>query len=260
MKIAKITTQIHTISPTVAQELLGRSEGNRSLKRTKLDSYASDMRAGKWVMNGEPIIIDEDGTLVDGHHRLTAVIDADCSIKTLVVYGVSRNSRFTIDMGASRTVGDVLSFEGVKNANLVSSIARNLMALEIGRPRSANPSSQELLEYIEKHPEIYEAASFASHHHMKRCGTMMGSAFVVDPVAATLFGDVLKTGVPEYSGCAAHRFREVVMASEMGRGRTNMTLRDLQLLFISAFEKFRKGIPVKALKKASEYKMTGWPK
>lgn len=255
-----VSTSIVEITPQKAKEMLAMSSGNRPLKRAKVESYARDMASGNWQVNGEPIIIDEDGTLVDGHHRLKSVEKSGCAITSLVVKGVKRESRFTIDMGASRSISDAVSFEGVLNANLVASISRSLMSLSVGSIRSSNPSSQEVFSYIKENPTIEGAASFAATKHMSRCATLLGTAYVVDPDEAVYFGDVLKTGIPHYKGCAAHRFREVIISANIKNGGSSIKLGDFQLLFVSAFEKFRKRSPVKKLQKATEFRMNGWPK
>lgn len=43
--------------------------------------YARDMAAGRWVMNGEPLILDPEGNLLDGRHRLAAVIEARVAVR-----------------------------------------------------------------------------------------------------------------------------------------------------------------------------------
>jgi len=101
-------SEVRTITPTVAESILATSNGNRTWKTAKLNSYARDMTAGNWTTNGEPIIIDVHGVLIDGHHRLTACIKSGVPFETLVVWGAPVDAQKTIDMGASRTAADVL--------------------------------------------------------------------------------------------------------------------------------------------------------
>jgi hypothetical protein len=257
-----ITTQIETISPALAASYLGRSAGNRALKAQKVNAYARDMVAGKWQVNGEPIIFDSNMTLIDGHHRLQACIGSGVTFSSIVTRGVQPQSNLTIDMGASRTAADAMTFLGYKNTNNVQSIARVLMSLESGVARSANPSTQELVEYVDRIPEMADAASFSAGKPFPKCGALLGAIYVVAcrlgiSQDAIDFAEAMKTGVPHYPGCAAHKLREVLLQARV-RGQT-ITPKEMQLMFVSAWEKFVKRVPVQVLRSAQTFTVRGWP-
>jgi hypothetical protein len=66
------------------------------------------MRCGAWEINNSGIGLGLDGELYDGQHRLHAVLRANVTVKMLVMSGLSRESRATIDQGRPRSVGDNL--------------------------------------------------------------------------------------------------------------------------------------------------------
>ena len=100
------TSIFETITPELAEVYLSRNaEGQRKINPNRVADYAADMGKGLWVANGEAVIFDDAGRLIDGQHRLSAVIRAGVSVEMLVVRGVEGKSFQTIDQGFSRTLG-----------------------------------------------------------------------------------------------------------------------------------------------------------
>jgi|TARA_Y100000296_G_scaffold85358_1_gene121087 hypothetical protein len=131
-----VFTELVTVTPGLAGELLRRNGGNRGIKPIKASQYASDMAQGRWTLNGEPIIVADTGELNDGQHRMQGVIDANVSVPLLFVFGVSRESRKTVDQGAARTAGDYIAMDGIRNASTVAGLIRLLMGYEASEGKS----------------------------------------------------------------------------------------------------------------------------
>ena len=81
-----ITTEIVTLTPALAAEWLNSNTCNRPLSTLRASRYARDMKAGDWRFNGETISFTADGRLVDGQHRLTAVVESGVTIQQVVVH------------------------------------------------------------------------------------------------------------------------------------------------------------------------------
>ena len=107
-------TQVLTITPKKAQELLEGNKRNRPVRKSHVRQLAEEMKAGKWVVNGVPIIFNGK-LLIDGQHRLMACIESDKPFDTLVVSDVAPNSFLTIDVGRKRTAADTLATRGEEN-------------------------------------------------------------------------------------------------------------------------------------------------
>ena len=73
----EVRLEIKAITPELAKEWLKTSIGNRNLKKDVLQGLLAEIADGKWEFNGETIVFDENNTLLDGHHRLTAVVKSD---------------------------------------------------------------------------------------------------------------------------------------------------------------------------------------
>lgn len=126
MRIERIT-----ITPQVAAEMLERNiERNRPLKQGVVSKYSDDMRSGRWVSeNGETIKIDRNGNLIDGQHRLLAVIKSQIVVAFYVAYGVDKDAFLTIDTGSNRTAGNIMHVAGEIDANKKAALVRNLIKL-----------------------------------------------------------------------------------------------------------------------------------
>lgn len=155
---------IEEITPAKARAYLGKSEGNRKIRHKHVEHLANTIVAGKWKMTGEAIQVDTNGRLMNGHHRLHAVIKANHPIKNLVVCNLPPDAMNHIDTGKSRTAADALSFEyDVKNQNVWAAVARMSAALSDGaKVQSYGISNDKVLEWYranaERADEIVAAA------------------------------------------------------------------------------------------------------
>ena len=121
----EIFSEAATITPSMAEVLLKGNPDNRNVKKARLAEIKADLENGNWVFNGESVIISRDGLLNDGQHRLMAVRDTGVSMKTLIVFGVARSSRITLDQGTARTSADYLNMQGrADEAPVVACVAR----------------------------------------------------------------------------------------------------------------------------------------
>lgn len=163
-KTAPVRAEIITVTPHMARAWLAENGSNRSLRRILIRTYANEMMAGRWRVTGEAIQFGTDGRLLNGQHRLNAVIMADTAVPMLVVSGVDPDAQLVMDSGAKRTASDALSFLGVPNAAIVAAIGR--LALQVAySPDAFNsyvPTHSELAEWVESHGQVHRSATFAS--------------------------------------------------------------------------------------------------
>lgn len=101
--------EIKIITPEYAERLLEKNTSNRNLRRDHVNNLARDMSEGAWRLNNDAICIANDGTLLNGQHRLNAIIKAGKPIKMLVAEGFSPDSYKVLDGGAKRSVADQLN-------------------------------------------------------------------------------------------------------------------------------------------------------
>jgi hypothetical protein len=112
---------VETITPAKAKQLLlGSEEYQRNVSESHVAHLAKQMIDGKWRLNGETIVISTNDQVIDGQHRLLAVIRAARPVQMMVVYGVDRDCFHTLDTGKSRSPGNTMHIAGIKNAVTIS--------------------------------------------------------------------------------------------------------------------------------------------
>jgi hypothetical protein len=158
---------VREITPAEAEELLGKNTHNRRITERRVDTFARDMKAGKWMVNGEAIKVREDGRLDDGQHRLLAVVKAGVPITTMLVTGIPVGAQETMDQGRARTLGDILHLRGEQSASQLAAALRALMRYtregRVGETGTNDaPSTQELLALLEEHPEVRRSVKFVT--------------------------------------------------------------------------------------------------
>jgi len=151
---------IETVTPQDAARMLGTMKGNRNLRSRVVQRYAREMIAGKWLLNGEAIKIARDGRLIDGQHRLNAVVLAKVHVKMCVVRGVDAAAMITLDTGVGRTFHDVGTIAGRSYTQTVGPIIRWWFKYQTGSPSASHvPTMQEMQAILDEHPAINESAA-----------------------------------------------------------------------------------------------------
>ncbi len=157
--------EVEQISPQAARELLTANTHNRNLRSPRVAQLAEAMRRGEWELNGETIKVAEDGTLIDGQHRLQAVVESGVSIETLVVRDLPPEAQDTVDTGRRRRLADVLAIEGYPDSHALgaalSILHRHRMRTRIDYSHGGAPTTQQALELIAAEPDIQESVRVA---------------------------------------------------------------------------------------------------
>jgi hypothetical protein len=104
------------LTPEFAMQLLEHNSLNRPVSDGHVGRIARQIIEGKWKYNGDTIKISTEQEVLDGQHRLWAIIEAQMAVETVIVYGIERAAFSTIDtVRRLRTGGDTIALNGVKN-------------------------------------------------------------------------------------------------------------------------------------------------
>lgn len=129
-KHSQPTVRVAEVTPAMASSLLKSNIGNRTVRRNRVSNYATQMRRGQWQLTGDPIRISRTGRLLDGQHRLLAIVEADVPVQTLIIEGLDDEVFSVIDSGLGRSPSDALTFAGVGSASHIAPVVRILIGLE----------------------------------------------------------------------------------------------------------------------------------
>lgn len=126
------------VTPEMAAEILKGNVGNRPMKRTLVAQLVDSIRRGKWQCTHQGIAIAADGRVLDGQHRLMAVVESGISCWMLVTWGADPATfKVTDVVCVRRTVSDVLQID-----RYTAEVAR-LMATIVLKKSSPAPDEVE---------------------------------------------------------------------------------------------------------------------
>jgi hypothetical protein len=195
------------VTPALAAFILQYSEDkftNRQMSERACRQYADEMAGGRWQHNGETIIFDRDGVLVDGYTRVCAAFVYNATFVTDVRYGVDRNAVPTIDTGRTRTLSNALKVSGEEHS---SALAAGIVwawryATNNWDMKGRVLPSQDAIRFLDNHPGLREAVSKTKHIRNKRFtkpGILIASYYILkhaaEPDVVDKFFQSLSDGV-----------------------------------------------------------------
>ncbi|MCX4677649.1 hypothetical protein OG413_20470 [Streptomyces sp. NBC_01433] len=223
------SARIIILRPVMAARLLRRNTHNRNLRAAAIDAYVRDIQADCWPLNGEAIKLDVNGNVLDGQHRLHAVVKADMAVTTFIVGGLPAETQATMDSGLKRTTSDALSLADESNATTVASVLRRVWAWEQGDrkfTRRVKSTTAECTALLHKHPEIRRSAEVANrtrvafpHIPQSALGTAHHLFNAISPDECAWFFQRIGDGVGLSSGHPILALRSRVTSERAKEGR-----------------------------------------
>jgi len=122
------------ITPAIAKAYLEANVSNRRLRSPTLLQYVKDMANGRWKEEtGEVIKISKTGRILDGQHRLWAIVKANVSLYFHVAINLEDEVFDVLDTGRSRNSADAFKIMGIKNDSSIPSMIAMYNFLLLGR-------------------------------------------------------------------------------------------------------------------------------
>lgn len=147
-----------TVTPELARELLAYNTHNRLVRPRVVDRLASDAAEGRYSYNGTTIKFSVEGVLLDGQHRLYAVIESGVSLPCLVVWNLPAEAQETTDKGSKRWLQHTLRRQGEKNVTALSTALNWLHRYEVGSMKRRDigtfPTIRRALSLLDENPGI----------------------------------------------------------------------------------------------------------
>lgn len=157
------------ITPSKASAYLDRNEKNRKIGDVNVKQLARDMKDGNYLITGDTIKIDRSGRLIDGQHRLSAIVLSGVAQQMLVVRELDPMVQTVIDAQKRRSAADALTFAlDASNGTALASIARIDMTIRMTRnptatsyAKVASPTNTQVVEWVAENPDVMDAATRA---------------------------------------------------------------------------------------------------
>lgn len=250
-----------TITPEMAKEWLNHNPRNRDLRPTHVEKLARDILLGEWEYNGDPIRFDKDGNLIDGQHRLLAIVATGIPVDSDVIEGMPTSVQERVDTNRwGRTLKDVLKLRGESNATTLAAALNLIFRWQAGavRPKAENnPSHGQAIALLEKHPEIRDAVAHGSRLHS--LGVRMSTATIaacwyvfskINDEDCRDFWNAVGTGF-YIDGTAAsvtsgpYRLQRYLTAEMRGKHRVEQVVK--HAVTIKAWNAYRRGADIQLL-------------
>ena len=235
------------IDPDKASAWLTNNVRNRALRDDTVKSYARDMIAGQWIATHQGIAFNDRDELIDGQHRLEAIVLAKVTIRMMVTFGlpskISGREMTTmdcVDRGATRSVADQLVVQhGFKNGSITSAICGALASICAGERTRRLSVGQTLQTFREFEASILHVIEHRSKAHgLRTTGVLAGVAFahaVHGKEIAPMF-EQLNSGNGTKARSPITKLREFLVSDEaklftrsLDRGLAELVLQALHL-------------------------------
>jgi hypothetical protein len=207
-------SEVVSLTPVLASLLLEKNDGNRNIFRSNCEAIKNDILGGRWMFNGESIVVSATGRLLDGQHRCEAVIQTKTPIMVTLAFGAKDEARFTIDIGKPKSAANFLHMKGYTDTNnLAATIALILEYQKSGNiPHSFTRAtktqivqSADDLKGVQASVDIANGATkrglgsrsilaFCHYVFKKRAGVVAADEFMTKLID----GDSLRKGDPIY--------------------------------------------------------------
>lgn len=220
--LTRCEISVRMVTPALAAEYLRHNDGNRRPVAAHVEALARDMRAGRWALSPQPICFAASGRLLNGQHRLLAILRADVAVELPVVVGLPEAALDTYDRQARAgpVVADLTP--GFGDGALVAAMANLLWRHECAPPgsRRLKASAAELRGILAAHPRLLEMRSLARRMVDYGRPSVLGyAAYVItreDPVLGAAFLRRLDGSVAEPPTQPVARLRRQLLAMRRG--------------------------------------------
>lgn len=265
-----VTRELRLITPEEAVMLLDKNySGNRHISGDKIQEYVRVMKNGRWCPDVPNILsFGEDGSLLDGQHRLTAVVQSGESQWFEINENVPMSAFPFFDQNKPRGAAD---FIPNPRRNVKAAIALRVLAMRdqgwtfsstichgVGK-KVAIPA--EVVDEYWASPEAYERYSsdgIRLYNALSRLAPTSAfgcTLWAIDVIGrAEHIDEFIEELVDGAGSVATQRLNKWVQGAVMKRERGLNADSTLTIgAFLQAYEAFRKGGDPKFLNKASNY-------
>lgn len=237
-----------------AQGLLDTNTRNRPLNKANLDYFCDALRKGRFQLTHQGIALDWNGDLIDGQHRLTAILITGIEVDLMVMYDLPPETYSKVDCGRIRNGADTLAYMGHDGGNDLAAALRlidNYYNNTEARWRSytARKTNDDMTELAPAYPGMSDLIPIARRMR-KACGVSISAATVTlyltrDHSAAEAWIEGVVTGANLSVGDPRLAYRNTFQNARIGKKRIDG--QEALALGLKSFLAFTNDKPVKIL-------------
>ena len=124
-----VKVDIEYITPEKAQAYLSLNfKNNRKVVQNNIIELEREMKAGRFTLSDSAICFNTENVLVNGQHRLIAVLKTGLTQPFVVLKNLPDKSKLIMDVGKSRVMHDRITVSGINISRKDCSIIRHAMA------------------------------------------------------------------------------------------------------------------------------------
>lgn len=125
-----IRTEWVLMTPEMAKELLAKNTHNRNIRPQHLSKLIRDMKNDNYMITHQGIAISDTHVLIDGQHRLTAIVESNKAQWLLVTTGLPMKAQEEVDGTARRLAGDLGAIKDSGYGSAKAAATRLLLSIE----------------------------------------------------------------------------------------------------------------------------------
>jgi hypothetical protein len=258
-----VRSQWIDVTPAMASDWLHNNFRNRPVKQDVVQAYARDMLNGTWAPTHQGLAFNDRDELIDGQHRLLAIVLSGRTIRIMVTFGLpaaidgkEMTIMDTVDRGATRSVADQLAIQhGFKNAGITAAICRSIAAFcSSDRTRRLSVGQTLAIFRIFEESVLCVIDGRVKEHGLRQAGVLAGFAIALaaDPAVRPLYTILLAGDGPAAKKGSALRHLRTFLLSEEAKLLNRGTDRGLSELVLQAIYLERQAKSVARLDPAPE--------
>ncbi len=234
---------IEDITPEQAKAYLTKNRKNRPVQPATVDRFVEQMKSGQWLCTHQGIAFDKDGFLLDGQHRLHAIVKSGCTIRMRVTIDLPPEAMAVLDTGMKRTQGQILHMRGQQYASFWAALCNSLQKL-ITRSNRVPLSVFDMERILTEEADMVALSGPHFVDTAMRTSWLSAPLFLAmrkDPAKVTAFISAYSSGVNLQEGDPAHGLRKLFIE---GRGSRSYLPREKSLRVLSALRHHLQGTRV----------------
>lgn len=233
---AENAAQWYDVTSELATFWLERNTRNRALRQSVVNKYAADMRAGRWMPSPDAVAFDTNNAIIEGQHRLWAVIESGVTVRMLVVFGLAPETINVLGDHLRRNLQDITKIRrpGMHVSTLYAAITNmliqtSIIANSVDRTRAReNVTRAVQIEMMDRHVtaieftvrDAFRSATMRSITVAAVMTPVTRAYYTQDRERLRQFGKAMLSGMVEApEDQAAIMLRNVLLRAQQGNAR-----------------------------------------